>query len=74
MFDAAGVVGMLKWVQAASLQYCVIGHHMELKEHIKERNIAELKEKLVRLRESYARKVYSLEEKVKKAEDKYLAR
>ena len=73
MFDATEVAGMLQWVQTIGLRSCTITHHMELKEHAEARIVAELKEELVRLRESHAREVRSLEEKVKRAKDKYSA-
>ena len=50
----------------------MIARHIKLKECIEERTIAKLKEELVRFKESHIGQVCSLEEKVKKAEDKYL--
>ena len=50
----------------------MITHHLELKERSGERTIVELKEELINLRESHVGEICSLEEKVKKAEDKYL--
>ena len=64
---------MLQWVQVASLRSCTITHHLELKKCSKENSIVELREELVRLKESYAREIRLLKEKVKKVEDKYSA-
>ena len=44
---------------------------MEFKERVKVRTIAELKEELVRLRESHSREVRLLEEKVRKVKDRH---
>ena len=73
MFDVVKVAGMIQWVQAAGLQSCTIARHLELKERIEARIIAELKEELVRLRESHTGEVCLLEERVKRVEDKYVA-
>ena len=64
---------MLQWIQAASLRSCAIAHHLELKERSKERTIAELREEIMKLIESHAGEIHSLEERVKRAEDKYSA-
>ena len=58
----------------ASLHSCAIAHHLELRECSKEKVIVKLKGKLVKLREAYAGEICSLEEKVKKVEDKCLAK
>ena len=55
----------------ASLRSCVIARYMEFKERVKVRTIAELKEELVRLRESHSREVRLLEEKVRKVKDRH---
>ena len=73
MFDFAGVVGMFQWVQMASLCSCAIAHHLERKERSREKTIAKLKKELVKLKEFHTEEIRLLEEKVKKAEDKYLA-
>ena len=46
---------------------------MELKEHSREKVIAELREELIKLRESHVGEICLLEEKVRKAKDKYSA-
>ena len=48
----------------ASLRSYKIAHHLELKERSGEKTITKLNEKLVKLRESHAREIRSLEENV----------
>ena len=72
MFDAIGAAGMFQWIQEVSLCSCAIAHHIELKEHSGEKTISKLRDKLINLREFYAKEICSLEGKVKKAEDKCL--
>ena len=55
---------LLESLQAASLHSCAIAHHLELKERSREKTITELNKKLVKLRESHAREIRSLEENV----------
>ena len=45
-----------------------MSRHIELKERVEARIIVEMKEELVRLGESHAEEVRSLQEKVKRAE------
>ena len=56
----------------ASLRSCAIGHHLELRERSDGKAIAKLKEELMKLREAYSGHICSLEDKVKRAEDKVL--
>ena len=74
MFEAAGATGMYKWIQVASLRSCAIACHLELKECFDRRTIIELKEELSKLREAHTEEVQTLKGKLKKAEDKCLAR
>ena len=64
---------MFQWVQMASLCSCAIAHHLERKERSREKTIAKLKKELVKLKEFHTEEIRLLEEKVIKAEDKYLA-
>ena len=63
----------MQWVQPVSLFSYAVARHLELKECSGEKTIALLREEIVKLRESHAGEIRSLEEKVKNAEDKYLA-
>lgn len=74
MFEAAGAMGMFKWIQAVRLRSCAIACHFELRECSDERAITELKEELSKLREAHAEEVCFLESMLKKAEDKCLAK
>ena len=47
---------------------------MELRECSDDKAIIELKEELVKLKEAHSKEIYSLEDKVKKADDKYSAK
>ena len=47
---------------------------MELREHSDGKAITELKEELVKLREAHFGDIHSLEDRVKKAEEKCLAK
>ena len=49
MLDAAGVTGMLQWVQAVVLRSYVITCHLELKERSGEKTIAKPREELISL-------------------------
>ena len=71
MFEVAGATSMYKRLQAVSLHSWAIAHHLELREHFDGKSISKLKEKLVKLREAHFREIHSLEDKVKKAEDKW---
>ena len=72
MFEATGAMGMYQWIQAANLRSYAIAHHLELKEHSRVKTISELKQELVKLRESHTGEICSLEGRVKKAERKRL--
>ena len=74
IFEVAGPAKIYKWIQAASLPSCAIAHHLELREHFDSKVIAKLKEELVKLKEAHAKEIRSLEEKIKKAKDKYSAK
>ena len=64
-------MGMYSWSQKVSLHSCAIARHLELRECSKGKVISEVKEKLVKLGETHAEEICSLEGEVKKAEDKY---
>ena len=70
MFKAPKATRMYQWIQAASLHSCAIGHHLELKECFDGKVISELKEELMKLREAHAEEIRSLENNVKRVEDK----
>ena len=74
MFEAMGAMGMYKWIQAVSSRSCEIAHHLELREHCDGKAVTELKEELSKLREAHSKEIRLLEDKLKKGEDKWLAK